>query len=137
MPSVKRQIIDLAVNGSGIRDTARVLGISTDTVISELKKKECALESVNKARLAQPNADDRKVVIQRVEAAEVDAIWSYVGKKTAPQWLWHAIDHYRVQSSRMRLADAKTQWYGSYSSSCLRLGLRVFTRTTGARMRGN
>ena len=49
---------------------------------------------MNKARLAQLNADDRKVVIQRVEAAEVDEIWSYVGKKTAPRWLWHAIDHY-------------------------------------------
>jgi transposase-like protein len=39
LPAVKRQIIELAMNGSGIRDTARVLGISTDTVISELKKK--------------------------------------------------------------------------------------------------
>lgn len=40
LPSVKRQIIDLALNGSGIRDTARVLRISTDTVIHELKKKK-------------------------------------------------------------------------------------------------
>jgi transposase-like protein len=37
---VKRQIIDLTLNGSGIRDTARVLRISTDTVIHELKKKK-------------------------------------------------------------------------------------------------
>jgi transposase-like protein len=36
--SVKRQIIALTLNGSGIRDTARVLGISTDTVLSERKK---------------------------------------------------------------------------------------------------
>jgi insertion element IS1 protein InsB len=43
MPSVKRQIIDLIMNGSGIRDTARVLSISTDTVISELKKKKASL----------------------------------------------------------------------------------------------
>ena len=42
MPSVKRQIFDLAMNGSGIRDTARVLGISTDTVIWELKKKKAS-----------------------------------------------------------------------------------------------
>ena len=21
-------------------------------------------------------------------------MWSYVGRKTAPRWLWHAIDHY-------------------------------------------
>ena len=31
-------IIKMAVNGNGIRDTARVLGISKDTVISVLKK---------------------------------------------------------------------------------------------------
>src|SRR5215813_11772770 len=38
LPSVKRQVVDLALNGSGIRDTARVLRISKDTVLSELKK---------------------------------------------------------------------------------------------------
>jgi len=43
LPAVKRQIIDLAMNGSGIRDTARVLRISTDTVIGELKKKKASL----------------------------------------------------------------------------------------------
>ena len=39
LPEIKEQIIDMALNGSGIRDTARVLGVSTDTVLSELKKK--------------------------------------------------------------------------------------------------
>ena len=43
LPSVKRQIIALALNGSGSRDTARVLGISTDTVLSELKKRSASL----------------------------------------------------------------------------------------------
>jgi insertion element IS1 protein InsB len=28
-----------------------------------------------------------------VEAAEVDEMWSFVGKKQEPRWLWHAIDH--------------------------------------------
>jgi transposase-like protein len=42
LPEVKRQIVDMALNGSGIRDTARVLGISKDTVLSELKKKRAA-----------------------------------------------------------------------------------------------
>ncbi len=36
---VKRQIVDMAMNASGIRDTARVLHISTHTVIKELKKR--------------------------------------------------------------------------------------------------
>ena len=38
LPNVKGQIVDMAMNGSGIRDTGRVLGISPTTVISELKK---------------------------------------------------------------------------------------------------
>ena len=39
LPEVKEKITDMAMNGSGIRDTARVLKISPSTVINELKKK--------------------------------------------------------------------------------------------------
>ena len=42
LPEVKKRIIDMALNGSGIRDTARVLEISPTTVISELKKRNLA-----------------------------------------------------------------------------------------------
>ena len=38
-PGVKKQVIDMAINGSGIRDTSRVLGINKKTVISTLKKR--------------------------------------------------------------------------------------------------
>jgi len=38
-PQVKRQIVEMTLNGSGVRDTARVLQISPSTVISELKKR--------------------------------------------------------------------------------------------------
>ena len=38
-PEVKRQIVDMAMNASGIRDTARVLHVSPTTVIKELKKR--------------------------------------------------------------------------------------------------
>nr|WP_061509370.1 IS1-like element transposase [Endozoicomonas montiporae] len=37
-PGVKEKIIDMAINGSGIRDTSKVLGISKTTVIKTLKK---------------------------------------------------------------------------------------------------
>src|SRR4030095_13698659 len=53
LPEVKQQIIDMSLNASGVRDTARVLRISTDTVLSELRKKEVALESVNTGRIPQ------------------------------------------------------------------------------------
>jgi insertion element IS1 protein InsB len=39
LQAVKQQIVDMALNGSGIRDTARVLGISPTTVIDTLKKR--------------------------------------------------------------------------------------------------
>jgi len=38
-PDVKQQIVDMAMNASGIRDTARVLHISPTTVLKELKKR--------------------------------------------------------------------------------------------------
>jgi len=37
-PEVKQQIVDMAMNASGIRDTARVLHVSPTTVLKELKK---------------------------------------------------------------------------------------------------
>ena len=37
-PEVRRQVVDMAMNGSGVRDTARVLRISPTTVIDVLKK---------------------------------------------------------------------------------------------------
>jgi len=37
VPEVKHTIIDMSLNASGVRDTARVLRISTDTVLSELR----------------------------------------------------------------------------------------------------
>ena len=39
MDVTKRQIVDMAMNASGIRDTARVLHVSPNTVINELKKR--------------------------------------------------------------------------------------------------
>ncbi|MFM8445574.1 MAG: IS1-like element transposase [Methylococcus sp.] len=38
-PGVKEQIIDMAMNGSGIRDTSRVLGVGKNTVITTIKTK--------------------------------------------------------------------------------------------------
>ncbi len=41
-PGVKEKIVEMAINGSGVRDTGRVLGISKTTVINTLKKKKKA-----------------------------------------------------------------------------------------------
>ncbi|HJW30291.1 MAG TPA: IS1 family transposase, partial [Saprospiraceae bacterium] len=101
LPEVKQRIVDMAVNGSGIRDTARVLGISTDTVINELKK-ETELQVINQAFLAAHSPDQITVEVIKVDEkhelnsdnseAEIDEMWSYVGCKSNKRWLWHAID---------------------------------------------
>jgi len=49
---------------------------------------------VNRRLLALVTSDEVTVVIRLAEEAEVDEMWSFVGKKRKPRWLWHAIDHH-------------------------------------------
>ena len=42
LPAVKQHILEMTLNGSGVRDIARVLHISPTTVIDELKKRASA-----------------------------------------------------------------------------------------------
>jgi insertion element IS1 protein InsB len=56
---------------------------------------------VNHTVLAHVHPAQVEVEICRAEAlalrreltSELDEMWSYVGKKANPRWLWHAIDH--------------------------------------------
>jgi InsA C-terminal domain len=48
---VKQQIIDMTLNGSGVRDIVRVLRVSSATVIDVLKKKEPTIKQVNERLL--------------------------------------------------------------------------------------
>ena len=46
-PSTKKQIVDMAINSSGIRDTAKTLQINKNTVISTLKNEENSIVQVS------------------------------------------------------------------------------------------
>src|SRR3989441_1354919 len=97
LPAVRQQIVDMTLNGSGVRDIVRVLGVSSATVIDVLKKKEPAIKQVNEKllhTLAPPQVD---VILRQVDAAEMDEMWSFVGSKSQQRWLWHAIDHHTGQ----------------------------------------
>jgi transposase-like protein len=50
-PGIKEQIVEMAINSSGIRDTARILKINKNTVIRTLKKTEQHCSS-------EPNVSD-------------------------------------------------------------------------------
>ena len=84
--------LTMALNGSGVRDTARVLRISPTTVIAVLKKSRRA--STRQPRvLAPPRLTRRHVRVRPQRAAELDEMWSFVGAKATARWLWHALDH--------------------------------------------
>src|SRR4029450_7447693 len=57
-------------------------------------KKESVIEPVNKPLLRSVKPETILVERQRVDEAEVDEMWSYVGNKKEQRWLWHAIDHH-------------------------------------------
>jgi transposase-like protein len=93
LPAVKHTRRDMRLNASGVRDPARVLRIRTDTVLSALKKKAAALESVDPALLRPWHPGAVTVAMERAGEAEMDERWSVVGTKTAQRWRWHASDH--------------------------------------------
>jgi len=59
-PGIKMQILNMAMNGSGTRDTARVLGISANTVTRTLRKLDSFVRPVNEEylkKIKNPNVD--------------------------------------------------------------------------------
>ena len=97
LPAVKQQIVDMTLNGSGVRDIVRVLRVSSATVIDVLKKKEPAITQVNERLLKSLDPAQLDIIIRQVEDAEMDEMWSFVGSKSQQRWLWHAIDHHTGQ----------------------------------------
>ena len=94
-PHIKKLILKMAVNGSGIRDTARVLDISPETVIETIKNADETIDNVN-CKLLEKNAKDGiDIDIVPINAidVELDEMWSFVRDKSQQRWLWLAIDH--------------------------------------------
>src|SRR5712671_3164317 len=77
LPAVKQQIVDMTLNGSGVRDIVRVLRVSSATVIDVLKKKEPAVKQVNERVLHTLDPPHVDVILRQVEAAEMDEMWSF------------------------------------------------------------
>ena len=46
-------------------------------------------------------------IVQRIEEAELDEMWSFVGSKKHQRWLWHAIDHQSGEILAYVLSDHK------------------------------
>jgi insertion element IS1 protein InsB len=77
-PTVRRLIIPLSLNGCGIRDISRVLGVSPNTVLKELRSMA--------AKVPAPSVPERVIDLQ------VDELWSFVHNKEHQAWLWYAFE---------------------------------------------
>ena len=90
-PGVKEQIETQTLNSSGVRDIGRNLGISKNTVISDLKKKTPAeinpyfIKSLNNSFFSELEIEIRT-------DTEIDELWGYVGNKGCQRWTWYAIE---------------------------------------------
>jgi insertion element IS1 protein InsB len=79
--------------------------------------------------------DTSKVIvdIQRVDEAELDEMWSYVGNKDNPSWLWHALDHASGTVLAYVLGDHKDTVFLQLKALLEPLGItRFYTDDWGA-----
>lgn len=106
-PEIKNAIVDMAMNGSGVRDTARFLGVSKDKVIATLRDLHKHVKYVNKRYLdnLDPSVPlecdvvvDRNFNFDELKEVkdlevEIDEMWSFYQPKKQQIWLWWLIDH--------------------------------------------
>ena len=73
----------MMLHGSGIRDISRVLRVSVNTVLKTIRQ--------NAAQTPEPPLPER------LADAELDEVWSFIGKKRQQCWLWYAFSPQRKQ----------------------------------------
>ena len=76
-PFIRALILNLTLNSSGIRDLARVLQISTNTVQQRLRDEARNLPAVR--------------VPTHPKTVALDEFWSFVGSNSRQRWTWLAI----------------------------------------------
>jgi hypothetical protein len=70
----------MAINGSGIRDTVRVLGIGINTVIKQIKKISKNLNDINLKYLYEKKQRRGHIIVDLIKV-ECDEMWSFIEKK--------------------------------------------------------
>jgi IS1 family transposase/transposase-like protein len=76
-PEVRRLIVPMTLNGSGIRDITRVLRVSINTVLKVIRE--------------QASLTPEPELPARLAEVEVDEMWSFVERKKHQSWLWYAL----------------------------------------------
>ena len=87
LPEIKKTVIDMVLNGSGISDISRVLEISKTTVIETIKVKAINIRKINLDKVINLS----KISVLKL-SVELDEQWSWVQNKGNQRWLWAALD---------------------------------------------
>ena len=71
----------------------------------------------------------------RALTSELDEMWSYVGKKAEPRWLWQPSITTVAPCWRTSSGDARMRSFLNFRSCCSRLGSHDFIRMAGEHTR--
>ena len=75
-------------------------------------------------------------VVRKVEAAESDGMWSFVGRKKQPRWLWGALDHQTGRILAFVFGRREDRALLQLKALPAPSGIRRFTPTAGVPITG-
>jgi insertion element IS1 protein InsB len=73
-----------------------------------------------------PEPEKVEVIVQHVDEAEMDEMWSFVSNKKQQRWLWHAIDHASGKVLAYVLADHTDAALKSLMQLLIPFGIQQF-----------
>ncbi len=73
-----------------------------------------------------PEPEKVEVIVQQVDEAEMDEMWSFVSNKKQQRWLWHAIDHASGKVLAYVLADHTDAALKSLMQLLIPFGIQQF-----------
>lgn len=100
-------IVPMTMNSSGIRDTARVLSMSTQAVMKVIRERA--------AEISEPR------VPPRTRDLEIDESWSFIQKKSEQCWCWYGLNRSATRIAAYvlgRRTDASCQQLSDKLAGC-------------------
>lgn len=106
IPEEQRAVIErLLLERISLRGICRVIGVGLRWLLQFMVERFTAAPE---HLYVQPTADTQRVILQRLEA-ELDELWSFVGKKANRQWVWIALDATTRQVIAFHVGDRSGQ----------------------------
>jgi insertion element IS1 protein InsB len=88
-----------------LRGICRVIGVGLRWLLYFMGERFTAVPD---HLYSQPTAGTQRVILQRLEA-EVDELWSFVGRKANRQWVWIVMDALTRQIIAFHVGDRSRQ----------------------------